>query len=60
MPIIDVPLDIRSSNYEEWMKMAMDNVRPLLDIRSPCVLMSMAAENQSGKFMELRVDRLLS
>lgn len=24
-PIIDVPLDIRSSNYEEWMKMAMDN-----------------------------------
>ncbi|KAF8479765.1 condensin complex subunit 2/barren [Russula ochroleuca] len=24
-PIIDVPLDIRNSNYEEWMKMAMDN-----------------------------------
>jgi hypothetical protein len=59
-PIIDVPLDIRNSNYEEWMKMAMDNVRPLLDPRPPCVLMSMAAENQSGKFMELRVDRLLS
>lgn len=26
-PIIDVPLDVRNSNYEEWMKMAMDNVR---------------------------------
>ncbi|KAH9995599.1 condensin complex subunit 2/barren [Russula vinacea] len=24
-PIIDIPLDIRNSNYEEWMKMAMDN-----------------------------------
>ncbi|KAI9511591.1 condensin complex subunit 2/barren [Russula earlei] len=24
-PIIDVPLDVRNSNYEEWMKMAMDN-----------------------------------
>ncbi|KAI0272463.1 condensin complex subunit 2/barren [Gloeopeniophorella convolvens] len=24
-PVIDVPLDIRNSNYEEWMKMAMDN-----------------------------------
>jgi condensin complex subunit 2 len=28
-PTIDVPLDVRNSNYEEWMKMAMDNVRPL-------------------------------
>jgi condensin complex subunit 2 len=28
-PIIDVPIDIRNSNYEEWMKMAMDNVRSL-------------------------------
>jgi hypothetical protein len=34
-PMIDVPLAIRSSNYEEWMKMAMDNVRPLLDSRPP-------------------------
>ncbi|KAH9000295.1 barren [Lactarius akahatsu] len=24
-PIIDVPIDVRNSNYEEWMKMAMDN-----------------------------------
>lgn len=28
-PIIDVPIDVRNSNYEEWMKMAMDNVCPL-------------------------------
>jgi len=27
-PIIDVPVDVRNSNYEEWMKMAMDNVCP--------------------------------
>ncbi len=27
-PTIDVPLDVQNSNYEEWMKMAMDNVRP--------------------------------
>ena len=27
-PIIDIPIDVRNSNYEEWMKMAMDNVRP--------------------------------
>jgi len=55
-PTIDVPLDIRNSNYEEWMKMAMDNVRPLLDSRPPCVLISTATENQSSQFMELCVD----
>lgn len=37
-PVIDVPLDIRNSNYEEWMKMAMDNVCRLLDSRPPCML----------------------
>lgn len=26
-PVINVPLDVMSSNYEEWMKMATDNVR---------------------------------
>lgn len=25
-PVIDVPLDVMSSNFEEWMKMATDNV----------------------------------
>ena len=37
-PTIDVPLDIRSSNYEEWMKMAMDNVSPLASTHF-CLLM---------------------
>jgi len=54
-PIIDVPLDVRNSNYEEWMKMAMDNVRPL-EFRPSHVLMSLATENQSSKFVELRLD----
>jgi condensin complex subunit 2 len=26
-PVINVPLDVMSSNFEEWMKMATDNVR---------------------------------
>jgi condensin complex subunit 2 len=58
-PTIEVPVDIRNSNYEEWMKMAMDNVRPL-NSRPSCMLTSLATENQSGKFMELCADRLLS
>jgi condensin complex subunit 2 len=58
-PTIDLPVDVRNSNYEEWMKMAMDNVRPL-DFRLFCMLISTSIENQSGKFMELCVDRLLS
>jgi condensin complex subunit 2 len=57
-PIIDVPLDIRNSNYEEWMKMAMDNVRPL-NFRPSHVLMSLTTENQSSKFVELCLNRLL-
>lgn len=26
-PVVNVPLDVMSSNFEEWMKMATDNVR---------------------------------
>jgi condensin complex subunit 2 len=33
-PTIDVPIDVRNSNYEEWMKMAMDNVPSLACRRS--------------------------
>ena len=59
-PIIDIPLDIRNSNYEEWMKMAMDNVRPS-DPRPSCTpTYTTTIENQSGKFVELCADRLLS
>lgn len=28
-PVINVPPDVMTSNFEEWMKMAMDNVRTL-------------------------------
>lgn len=28
-PAVNVPLDVMSSNFEEWMKMATDNVREL-------------------------------
>lgn len=28
-PVMNVPLDVMSSNFEEWMKMATDNVRNL-------------------------------
>ena len=32
-PVINVPLDVMSSNFEEWMKMATDNVRDLTRCR---------------------------
>jgi len=57
-PVIDLPVDVRNSNYEEWMKMAMDNVRPP-NPKPSCLLISQTTENQSSKFMELCVDRLL-
>lgn len=31
-PIINVPLDVMSSNFEEWMKMATDNVRDICSL----------------------------
>lgn len=59
-PIIDIPIDIRNSNYEEWMKMAMDNVRPYQNSSPPRLLKSLAIENQRSELMELRLNRLLS
>lgn len=35
-PAIDVPLDVMNSNFEEWMKMATDNVRPLAEFSLGC------------------------
>jgi condensin complex subunit 2 len=41
-PVINVPLDVMSSNFEEWMKMATDNVHtPFLT----CRLLIYDAEN---------------
>jgi condensin complex subunit 2 len=31
-PVINVPLDVMSSNFEEWMKMATDNVHSYLGV----------------------------
>jgi len=59
-PSIDVPIDVRNSNYEEWMKMAMDNVRPYSNTSPPRLLKSLVTENKSSKLMELRINRLLS
>ena len=39
-PIINVPLDVMSSNFEEWMKMATDNVRDWFDC-SYCWLLTL-------------------
>ena len=58
-PTIDVPVDVRNSNYEEWMKMAMDNVCPLW-FTTFYLFMFVVSENQSSKLMELRIDRLFS
>jgi condensin complex subunit 2 len=35
-PAIDVPLDVMNSNFEEWMKMATDNVRLYCRDSSEC------------------------
>jgi hypothetical protein len=57
-PVINVSMDVMSSNFEEWMKMATDNVSSLnshtaFDIENP-------AENQRLELMELCSDRLFS
>lgn len=38
-PVVNVPLDVMSSNFEEWMKMATDNVRRILYPIMICLLM---------------------
>jgi condensin complex subunit 2 len=57
-PEINVSLDIMSSNFEEWMKMATDNVRSeaLFLFLSLIVLI----ENQCSELVEFRTYRLFS
>lgn len=55
-PVINVPLDVMNSNFEEWMKMATDNVGDTSSTRS---LAHSLLENKRGKFMEFRSHRLL-
>jgi condensin complex subunit 2 len=53
-PVINVPLDVMSSNFEEWMKMATDNVHK--SPRSTSFLLILHIENQCSEFMEFRSD----
>lgn len=54
-PVINVPLDVMNSNFEEWMKMATDNVcaRRQLGLLAYSLL-----ENKRSELMEFRPDRL--
>jgi len=59
-PIIDVPLDVMSSNFEEWMKMATDNVRAsasiLFILGHATYDHHCAPENQRCELVELCAD----
>jgi hypothetical protein len=68
-PIINVPRDVMNSNFEEWMKMATDNVSTHSVLRlwfslfssvanhRPCFL-RLFTENQCKQLLELRPNRL--
>ena len=57
-PVINVPRDVMSSNFEEWMKMATDNVcETLLLCRT--LNAEQRLENQCHKLLEFRTHRLL-
>ncbi len=55
--ISDTPFDVMNSNFEEWMKMATDNVSQLLP--APIFISQMNAENQCHKLVEFCAHRLL-
>ena len=57
-PEINVSLDIMSSNFEEWMKMATDNVRS--EARFLFLSLIVLIENQCSELMEFRTYRLFS
>lgn len=55
-PVINVPLDVMNSNFEEWMKMATDNVCDTSSTMLPC---SLSLENKRSELMEFCPHRLL-
>jgi hypothetical protein len=71
-PIINVPRDVMNSDFEEWMKMATDNVsfsyliRPFPVRRDPLTQLTrpyfslVSLENQREQLMELCPNRLFS
>lgn len=56
-PVINIPMDVMSSNFEEWMKMATDNVRSEFMIKVILLIMVLV-ENQCDKLLELCSHRL--
>ena len=59
-PILNVQLDINNAKFEEWMKLATDNVGFLLLSYRNRTLNHSLPENQRAEFMELCSHRLLS
>ena len=49
-PVINVPLDVMNSNFEEWMKMATDNVSALSLYPGICLMVT--EENKCHKLVE--------
>lgn len=57
-PEINVSLDVMSSNFEEWMKMATDNVRS--EAHFLFLSLIVLIENQCSELVEFRTYRLFS
>jgi len=55
-PVINVPLDVMNSNFEEWMKMATDNVGALLLYPGLCLMVT--EENKCYQLVEFCAHRL--
>lgn len=56
-PAAKAQIDISSSNFEEWMKMATDNVSLVL-LEIALFQLTSRVENQRAKYLELCPDRL--
>ena len=58
-PVLNVQLDINNAKFEEWMKMATDNVGFVLQSYRKALNYSLI-ENQCAEFMEFCAHRLFS
>jgi hypothetical protein len=59
-PVLNVQLDINNAKFEEWMKMATDNVCLLFMLCCISAHLFPDTENQRPELMELCPHRLLS
>lgn len=55
-PVINVPLDVMSSNFEEWMKMATDNVSEGVSLLCSLIFTNALIENQCDELLEFRTN----